>query len=94
MHSSPTNCSSDLFGSEQWRTLEAAGARVQRPLWASTGTKNKDYRDVLYVETLIGPDTVNTMPVATIEAFLDHGVVAPHRRSGLCRCPRGCRRSG
>lgn len=66
----------DLFGSEQWRTLEAAGARVQRPLWASTGTKNKDYRDVLYVETLIGPDTVNTMPVATIEAFLDHGVVA------------------
>jgi transaldolase len=65
-----------LFGSDQWRTLEAAGARVQRPLWASTGTKNPDYSDVLYVETLIGPDTVNTMPVPTIEAFLDHGTVA------------------
>jgi transaldolase len=65
-----------LFGSDQWRTLEAAGARVQRPLWASTGTKSPDYSDVLYVETLIGPDTVNTMPVPTIEAFLDHGVVA------------------
>ncbi len=65
-----------LFGSDQWRGLEAAGARVQRPLWASTGVKNPDYSDVLYVETLIGPDTVNTMPVATIEAFLDHGTVA------------------
>ncbi len=65
-----------LFGSDQWRVLEAAGARVQRPLWASTGTKNKDYSDVLYVDTLIGPDTVNTMPVPTIEAFLDHGTVA------------------
>jgi transaldolase len=65
-----------LFGSDQWRGLEAAGARVQRPLWASTGTKNPDYSDVLYVETLIGPDTVNTMPVATMEAFLDHGTVA------------------
>ncbi len=65
-----------LFGSDQWRVLEAAGARVQRPLWASTGTKNPAYSDVLYVETLIGPDTVNTMPVPTIEAFLDHGTVA------------------
>jgi transaldolase len=49
---------------------------VQRPLWASTGTKNPAYRDVLYVETLIGPDTVNTMPPATIDAFRDHGEVA------------------
>ena len=65
-----------LFGSDQWRVLEAAGARVQRPLWASTGTKNPAYSDVLYVDTLIGPDTVNTMPVPTIEAFLDHGTVA------------------
>jgi len=64
-----------MFGSDQWRVLEAAGARVQRPLWASTGTKSPDYSDVLYVESLIGPSTVNTMPVATIEAFLDHGVV-------------------
>jgi transaldolase len=49
---------------------------VQRPLWASTSTKNKAYRDVMYVEQLIGPDTVNTMPPATIDAFADHGVVA------------------
>lgn len=65
-----------IFGNDEWRTLEAAGARVQRPLWASTGTKNAAYSDVLYVETLIGPETVNTMPVPTIEAFLDHGTVA------------------
>jgi transaldolase len=51
------------------------GARVQRPLWASTSTKNPAYRDVMYVEDLIGPDTVNTMPPATIDAFRDHGDV-------------------
>ena len=51
------------------------GARVQRLLWASTGTKNKNYSDVLYVEELIGPDTINTMPPATIDAFRDHGHV-------------------
>jgi len=66
----------ELFGSEQFKALADAGAMVQRPLWASTGTKNAAYSDVLYVETLIGPDTVNTMPVATMEAFLDHGTVA------------------
>jgi len=65
-----------LFSNDAFRKLAADGARVQRPLWASTGTKNPDYSDVLYVETLIGPDTVNTMPVPTIEAFLDHGTVA------------------
>jgi transaldolase len=65
----------ELFGSSEFEPLKSAGAKVQRPLWASTGTKNKEYSDVLYVETLIGPDTVNTMPVATIEAFLDHGTV-------------------
>ena len=65
-----------LFGTEQFRRLAEHGAKVQRPLWASTGTKNKAYSDVLYVESLIGPDTVNTMPIATIEAFLDHGQVA------------------
>jgi transaldolase len=55
--------------------LRAAGAAVQRPLWASTSVKNSAYRDVLYVEELIGPDTVNTMPRPTITAFLDHGIV-------------------
>ncbi|MBW3670847.1 MAG: transaldolase, partial [Acidobacteria bacterium] len=52
-----------------------AGAKVQRPLWASTGTKDPDYSDVLYVENLIGPDTVNTLPPATYDAFRDHGNV-------------------
>ena len=62
-----------IFGSEGFRTLAEAGARVQRPLWASTGTKNPAYPDTLYVDTLVGPDTVNTMPGATMAAFLDHG---------------------
>ena len=61
------------FISERFDALARKGARVQRPLWASTSTKNPLYRDVLYVETLIGADTVNTMPDATLEAFLDHG---------------------
>ena len=65
------------FSGERWARLEAAGARVQRPLWASTGTKNPDYSDVLYVEELIGSDTVNTMPESTLNAFRDHGVVRP-----------------
>jgi transaldolase len=56
--------------------LRARGGRTQRPLWASTSTKNPAYRDVMYVEQLIGPDTVNTMPPATVEAFRDHGEVA------------------
>src|SRR5205085_7443804 len=60
----------------RWKALEAKGATRQRPLWASTGTKNKAYSDVLYVEPLIGRDTVNTMPVATLQAFNDHGKVA------------------
>jgi transaldolase len=64
------------FSSARWAPLKAAGARLQRPLWASTSSKNPAYRDVLYVEQLIGPDTVNTMPPATIEAFRDHGEVA------------------
>jgi len=64
------------FSGERWEALRAKGARVQRPLWASTSTKNPAYRDVMYVENLIGPDTVNTMPPATIEAFRDHGNVA------------------
>ncbi len=65
----------EIFGGDEFADLRAAGARVQRCLWASTSTKNPDYRDVLYVEELIGPQTVNTMPMETIEAFLDHGRV-------------------
>ncbi len=65
-----------IFSAPRWKELAAKGARVQRPLWASTGTKNPKYSDVLYVEELIGPDTVNTMPLATIEAFHDHGKAA------------------
>jgi transaldolase len=64
------------FNSERWKKLAAKGGRLQRPLWASTSTKNPEYRDVMYVEQLIGPDTVNTMPPATIDAFRDHGEVA------------------
>lgn len=61
--------------SARWKSLATNGAAVQRPLWASTSTKNPAYRDVMYVEELIGPDTVNTMPPATIDAFRDHGKV-------------------
>ena len=63
-----------VFSGPRWEPLAAAGAQVQRPLWASTSTKNPEYRDVIYVEELIGPHTVNTMPLATVEAFADHGV--------------------
>jgi transaldolase/glucose-6-phosphate isomerase len=65
----------EIFSSERFAKLKAKGARVQRPLWASTGTKNPNYSDVLYVESLIGPDTVNTLPPATFTAFRDHGKV-------------------
>lgn len=65
----------ESIAGERWKKLAAQGATVQRPLWASTSTKNPSYRDVMYVEALIGPDTVNTMPPATIDAFKDHGVV-------------------
>jgi transaldolase len=70
----------ELFGQrfrgERWEALTARGARVQRPLWASTSAKNPAYPDTIYVDTLIGPDTVNTMPEATLDAFADHGTVA------------------
>src|ERR1700709_2829334 len=62
-----------LFSGPRWDKLAAKGAKPQRLLWASTGTKNKDYSDVLYVEELIGPNTVNTVPPATLDAFRDHG---------------------
>ncbi|MCA1587409.1 MAG: transaldolase [Chloroflexi bacterium] len=73
----------EIFGGDEFAELGAAGARVQRCLWASTSTKNPDYRDVLYVEELIGSDTVDTMPIETIEAFLDHGRVARTLDQGL-----------
>jgi transaldolase/glucose-6-phosphate isomerase len=66
-----------LFGGERWRKLSEKGARVQRLLWASTSTKNPAYSDVLYVDELIGPDTINTMPPETIDAFRGHGKVRP-----------------
>jgi transaldolase len=74
-----------LFSSENelWRELAAAGAQPQRCLWASTSTKNPAYRDVRYVEELIGPETVNTMPEPTLRAFEDHGEVAPTLEDGL-----------
>jgi transaldolase len=65
------------FADERWRALGAARARTQRPLWASTGTKEPSYSDVLYVEELIAPDVVNTMPEATLRAFADHGDATP-----------------
>ena len=63
----------EVFAGSRWEALAAEGARPQRCLWASTSTKNPAYRDVLYVEQLIGPNTVNTMPFETIAAFQDHG---------------------
>jgi transaldolase len=66
----------DVLASDRWQNLKAKGASVQRPLWASTGTKNKAYSDLLYVDSLIGPDTVNTVPPATYAAILSRGVAA------------------
>lgn len=76
------------FSGPRWGALAAAGANVQRPLWASTSTKNPAYRDVLYAEQLIGPDTVDTMPPQTIDAFRDHGVVERTVDSGVADAER------
>jgi transaldolase len=73
----------EIFGGAEFADLLAAGARVQRCLWASTSTKNPAYRDVMYAEGLIGPQTVDTLPTETIRAFLDHGVVARTLDTGL-----------
>ena len=73
----------EIFSGDRWAALEARGATPQRCLWASTSTKNPDYRDVMYVEELIGPNTVNTMPAETIEAFQDHGTAALTLEQGL-----------
>src|SRR5580700_9305614 len=71
------------FDGARWQALAGKGAKPQRLLWASTGTKNKAYSDVLYVEELIGPNTVNTMPPATMDAFRDHGKVRPALEDGV-----------
>ena len=75
----------EIFGGERWDALAAQGARVQRPLWASTGTKNPLYPDTLYVDGLIGPDTVNTVPPATLQAFLDHGQASATLEVGMAQ---------
>ena len=72
-----------VFGSDRFARLQAHGARGQRPLWASTGTKNPAYSDVVYVDELIGPDTVNTVPPQTLAALLDHGRATPTLETGL-----------
>jgi len=82
----------ELFSGPRWEALEARGATTQRCLWASTSTKNPAYRDVLYVEELIGPRTVNTMPEETIRAFQDHGRVALTLEQGLAEAKEVFRR--
>lgn len=72
-----------IFTSERFRQLQAQGARIQRPLWASTSTKNPAYSDVLYVDELIGPNTINTVPPQTLADLLDHGVAQPTLEQGL-----------
>ena len=81
-----TGC--ELFSGPRWQALADRGARVQRLLWASTSTKNPAYRDVKYVEELIGPETVNTIPPATLAAFRDHGIVRPVLDEGLDEAER------
>jgi transaldolase len=75
----------ELFAGRRWETLAARGARAQRPLWASTGVKNPNYPDTMYVDQLIAPDTVNTMPEATIRSFQDHGRpdAGPFKEAGI-----------
>jgi transaldolase len=73
----------EIFAGDRWESLASKGATKQRCLWASTSTKNPEYRDVMYIEELIGPETVNTMPKETIEAFQDHGRIALTLEQGL-----------
>ena len=84
----------ERFAGPRWEALAARGARVQRPLWASTSTKNPDYPDLAYVDTLIGPDTVNTMPDGTVADFLDHGTVARTVDTDVAGGPRRHRPAG
>ena len=83
MPNSPISNTRQFFPGPRWEKLAARGARPQRLLWASTGTKNKAYSDILYVETLIGPDTVNTMPPETMDAYRDHGKPAATLETNL-----------
>ncbi len=78
----------EVFSSERWLYLASKGARVQRCLWASTSTKNPDYSDTLYVSELIGPETVNTMPIETVRAFQDHGTAAETLTKGVDEAKR------
>ncbi len=73
----------EVFSGDDWDFLESKGASKQRPLWASTSTKNPDYPDTIYVDNLVGPDTVNTMPASTLEATMDHGDIRPTLKEGL-----------
>jgi transaldolase len=79
----------EVFGGDRFAPLKAAGARVQRPLWASTGVKNPDYSDTLYVTELVAPNTVNTMPEKTLDAVADHGVVTGDTVSGTAAAAQG-----
>jgi transaldolase len=72
-----------LYGGPEWESLESRGATKQRPLWASTSTKNPEYKDTVYVDNLIGPETVNTMPLSTLKATMDHAEVRPTLEEGL-----------
>jgi len=72
-----------IFSGERWERLVRLGARVQRPLWASTGTKNPAFPDTLYVDNLVGPHTVNTIPPATLDAVVDHGKTAASVSDGV-----------
>lgn len=82
----------EIFHSDRFRKLADLGARTQRVLWASTGTKNPEYSDVKYVEALIGPDTVNTLPMKTLEAYRDHGNPAPRLEENLEEAERNLAR--
>jgi len=73
----------EIFCGERWEKLSKNGARVQRPLWGSTSTKNPDYPDTIYVDNLIGPNTVNTVPTNTLNAFIDHGIVSSTLESNI-----------
>jgi transaldolase len=72
-----------IFSGPEWESLESRGATKQRPLWASTSTKNPEYKDTIYVDNLIGPETVNTMPLSTLEATMDHAEVRPTLEEGI-----------
>ncbi|HJU10337.1 MAG TPA: transaldolase, partial [Candidatus Binataceae bacterium] len=82
----------EIFSSDRFNQLRAKGARVQRPLWASTGTKNPAYSDTKYVQELIGPDTVNTMPPATMDAFRDHGEARATLEQGMAEAAEAVHR--